>query len=189
MMQVSQLTIGYGGFPLVKNIFFTLNACEALVITGQNGIGKSTLLATLSALLPPLSGSIQNSFKGITFLSMSMPFHPLLTVQENLMYCSIIGKGRPENILQGLTYFKMSALKDEPISHLSAGQKQRLHLACLFVMKAPLWILDEPTRSLDEDGVALYKNLLEDHLNQGGAAIIAQSEPCWIKKQLNLNEF
>lgn len=187
-LKVNNLSIGYSGFPLASHISFELKAGEVLTITGQNGIGKSSLLSTIAGVIPPLSGTIQNHLNETTFLSICKPFYPTLTIKENLQYLAHIGGGKLEDIEIGLSYFKLSTLQDAFISHLSAGQLQRLHLATLFVMRASLWLLDEPTRSLDERGEVLFYDLLKTHLHAGGVAIIAQPQHTSFGFQLSLND-
>ena len=67
----------------------------------------------------------------------------------------------------------MTALADQPARFLSAGQKRRTALARLGVSDAALWLLDEPTVSLDKVSVASLVSLIADHRSRGGMAIIA----------------
>jgi heme exporter protein A len=67
----------------------------------------------------------------------------------------------------------LSALQDRLAQHLSAGQKRRLGLARLLVTGRPVWLLDEPTVSLDAASVALFADVVRAHLARGGSALIA----------------
>ena len=67
----------------------------------------------------------------------------------------------------------LAALRARPAMHLSAGQKRRLGLARLLVTGRPVWLLDEPTVSLDLASVALFAGVVRHHLAQGGSALIA----------------
>jgi heme exporter protein A len=67
----------------------------------------------------------------------------------------------------------LAALTGRRAGELSAGQKRRLGLARLLVTGRPLWLLDEPTVSLDVASVALFAGVVRNHLAGGGAAIIA----------------
>ena len=72
-----------------------------------------------------------------------------------------------------MSAFELTALADRPAGALSAGQKRRLGLARLLVTGREVWVLDEPTVSLDSDAVAMFARATQNHLAQGGAALIA----------------
>jgi heme exporter protein A len=94
-----------------------------------------------------------------------------LTVAENLTFWAAVhGLGGIEPALQAMN---LAALQDRRAADLSAGQKRRLGLARLIVTGRSLWLMDEPTVSLDAASVALFGAMLRDHLGQGGAAIVA----------------
>ena len=76
-------------------------------------------------------------------------------------------------ISEALEAFELGALADRPAGLLSAGQKRRLGLARLLVTGRPLWILDEPTVSLDAGAVAMFAAAIRAHLGRGGAALMA----------------
>lgn len=81
-----------------------------------------------------------------------------------------MGTGDPESAIRA---FDLVALRDRPAGGLSAGQKRRLSLARLMVTGRRLWILDEPTVSLDAASVQLFASTIRTHLGAGGAAIMA----------------
>ncbi len=94
-----------------------------------------------------------------------------LTTRENLAFWAAIhGQG---GVDAALTALNLTGLQDRPAQHLSAGQKRRLGLARLLVTGRPVWLLDEPTVSLDAASVALFAEVLRGHLAKGGAALIA----------------
>ena len=73
--------------------------------------------------------------------------------------------------------FALDALADIPAGYLSAGQKRRLALARLAVAARPLWLLDEPTVSLDAASVEVLVAAINAHLKSGGMAAIATHVP------------
>lgn len=186
-LNIEQLNIGYSGFSLCSEVSFTLKSGEALTITGQNGIGKSTLLATVAGVLSPLEGVIHNQFSTMLYLTLNKPIFPTLSVEENVNYWSLLCDGNDQSVHQALRYFKLDALRDEPCSHLSAGQLQRLHLCRLILTDAQLWLLDEPYHSLDDEGCNLLNELITNHLQGGGAVLFAQTMAPFIGKELNLH--
>lgn len=171
MLRVSDLSIARGGVPVLENLSFTLDAGQAMVLRGPNGIGKTTLLRTIAGLQPPLSGRIEAAPDIVAYAAHADGLKATLSVAENLHFWAEIFGTRDIN--PALAAFDLTALADRAAGGLSAGQKRRLGLARLLVTGRPLWVLDEPTVSLDTASVALFAGAVRDHLSRGGAALIA----------------
>ncbi|WP_171207205.1 MULTISPECIES: heme ABC exporter ATP-binding protein CcmA [unclassified Ruegeria] len=170
-LKVSDLAIARGGIPVLEGLSFTLHPSAVLILRGPNGIGKTTLLRTLAGLQPALSGQIAGAEDQIAYASHADGIKPTLTVTENLRFwASVFGTA---DINPALQAFALSDLVDRPAGQLSAGQKRRLGLARMLVTGRPIWILDEPTVSLDQNAVALFATAIRAHLGQGGSALIA----------------
>lgn len=170
-LTVTDLACARGGVPVVEGVTFTLSGGHALVLRGPNGSGKTTLLRTLAGLQPPLTGTISIPAESVAYAGHADGIKATLTVAENLgFWAAIYGTRDIDRALDG---FDLHTLRDRPAQNLSAGQKRRLGLARLAITGRPLWILDEPTVSLDAASVALFGTALQAHLGQGGAALIA----------------
>ncbi|WP_372885065.1 heme ABC exporter ATP-binding protein CcmA [Shimia sp.] len=171
ILTVKDLTISRGGIPVLEGLNFTLEPGRALVLRGPNGVGKTTLLRTVAGLQPPVSGSVECAPDTIAYAAHSDGLKATLSVAENLAFwADVFGTSGIGDALAG---FDLNALADRPAGALSAGQKRRLGLARLLVTGRPLWILDEPTVSLDTASVAMFADAVRAHLSTGGAALIA----------------
>lgn len=170
-LTVSNLSIARGGIPVLEDLGFSLLAGHALVLRGPNGIGKTTLLRTIAGLQPPVSGHIDGAEDTIAYAGHSDGIKPTLTVTENLRFWASVFGAKP--IDPALEAYALSDLADRPAGALSAGQKRRLGLSRLLVTGRPIWVLDEPTVSLDVDAVKMFADAVRAHLGQGGSALIA----------------
>lgn len=169
MMEVQDLSVARGGIAVLEGIGFRLSAGEVLVLRGANGIGKTTLLRTLAGLQPAVSGAVLAA--DIAYAGHADGLKAGLTVAENLAFWAAVnGMAGVDAALEAMN---LSRLRQRRAGDLSAGQKRRLGLARLLVTGRGVWLLDEPTISLDAASVALFGTVLRSHLARGGAAVIA----------------
>lgn len=170
-MHVSDLTIARGGIPVLEGLSFTLNPGQALVVRGPNGIGKTTLLRTVAGLQPPVSGGIELPAESLVYAGHADGIKPTLSVTENLKFwAEVFGN---KDYFHAIKAFRLAPLATRPAGALSAGQKRRLGLARLLVTGRAIWVLDEPTVSLDSEAVAMFATAVRAHLTAGGMALIA----------------
>lgn len=170
-LKAHNLTLARGGVPVVAGIDLTLEPGRALILRGPNGAGKTTLLRTLVGLQAPVSGEITGGDGQIAYAGHADGLKAMLTVRENLQFwAQVFGKS---DIAPALDAYALHPLIDRLAGTLSAGQKRRLGLSRLTVTGCPIWIMDEPTVSLDSDAVAMFAAAVRAHLEKGGSALIA----------------
>ncbi|MTH79298.1 heme ABC exporter ATP-binding protein CcmA [Paracoccus aestuariivivens] len=171
LISVRDLAVARGGLRVIESLDFSLSGGQALVLRGPNGSGKTTLLRTLAGLQPAVAGQIDCPPDSIAYAGHADGLKPALTVSENLSFWASVFGGPA--IGPALVAMNLTELTARPAHTLSAGQKRRLGLARLMVTGRPLWLLDEPTVSLDSNSVALFAAMLRAHLAAGGAALVA----------------
>jgi len=171
VLSVTELGVARGGVPVLEGVSFSLGAGEALILRGPNGIGKTTLLRSIAGLQPPLAGRVEAGPESLVYAGHADGIKAPLTVAENLgFWAQVFGTN---DMAAAIEAFGLGPLAGRPAGALSAGQKRRLGLARLLVTGRPVWLLDEPTVSLDTDAVAMFAAAMRAHLAGGGAALIA----------------
>lgn len=176
------LACGRGETALVRDLTIDLTPGRGLVLRGANGAGKSTLLLTLAGLLPPLAGTV--AFAGHDPETGPVLHHcghrnavrARLGVAETLEFWGAINGGDGLSVAAALERVGLAKVAKLDAGYLSAGQGRRLALARLLVSPRPIWLLDEPTASLDAGGQDLLIDLLRAHLADGGIAVIASHD-------------
>ncbi|WP_321832441.1 heme ABC exporter ATP-binding protein CcmA [Thalassovita sp.] len=170
-LNVSDLTVIRGGIKVLEGVSFAVRAGEALVLRGPNGIGKTTLLRTVAGLQPALQGEVSLDREQMAYAGHADGIKAPLSVTENLeFWAAVFGTG---SIAPALQAFDLEALAARPAGALSAGQKRRLGLARMVVTGRPVWVMDEPTVSLDTSAVQLFAEAVRAHLAGGGLALLA----------------
>jgi len=171
LLSVHDLAVARAGVPVVQGVTFSLTAGRALVLRGPNGIGKTTLLRTIAGLQPPLQGRVEAAADAVAYASHADGVKATLTVRENLQFwAEVFGT---KDVARAIERMALRDLADRRAANLSAGQKRRLGLARLLVSGRAVWVMDEPTVSLDAASVQLFAAVVRDHLAAGGAALIA----------------
>jgi len=179
------LVLNRGGRPLLADISFVVGAGEALLLLGANGVGKTTLLRAVAGLLAPAAGSIRIE-GGDGERSVGEQCHYIghlngvkasLTVAENAAFWGRFLGRRLDRLDAALEAFGLAGLRDIPAAYLSAGQQRRLGLVRVLLAHRPIWLLDEPTVSLDLAAVEALTRVVGEHRAAGGLLIAATHGP------------
>ncbi len=166
---------------LFAGLGFSLDPGQALLLEGQNGSGKTSLLRILCGFREPDTGTviwcgepIQNGqyYADMAYVGHMDGIKKELTVLENLRLHLALAQPGKLAILEALDKVQLSGYDDTLIQALSAGQKRRLSLARLLITHNILWILDEPFTSLDKQGIALVESLMAEHCASGGMIVM-----------------
>ncbi len=181
---VRDLACRRSGRRVFAGLSFTLDAGGALVVTGRNGAGKSSLLAMLAGRLRPDGGAIE--LEGVGERSLPECLHLVghrdglkaaMTARENLDFARDLLGDRSSSALEALEQVGLGHAAALPVAYLSAGQRRRVALARLLVSHRPLWLLDEPTSALDAASQATLGGLMNGHLERGGLIVAATHAP------------
>ncbi len=191
------MTIERGGEEIVSGISLELNSGEALVVTGENGSGKSTTLRGIAGLLPLASGDVtltdetgkqfENPVREYChYLGHQNGMKMALSVRENLEFWQEFMGEALLNVEQALEEVDLAHTIDLPFNYLSAGMKRRVAIARLLVSDRPIWILDEPTSGLDAQSVKLFTSLAKAFVEDDGILIAATHLPLGLERTKTL---
>jgi heme exporter protein A len=190
----SEIACRRGGRMLFSDLAFMVEPGELMLLAGPNGSGKSSLMRAMAGLLPLEAGELSwgdapagEGFSGfLSYLGHADACKPTLTVAENLgFHADLVGKA--DAISVALEQVGLGKMPNRPGRQLSSGQRRRLSLARVIVAARPLWLLDEPTVGLDQDGRAVVADLLRAHLAAGGLAIVATHQDLGVPAARSLN--
>lgn len=191
-IELEALSRRWGREKVLRGVSLRVSVGRVVALRGRNGSGKTTLLRVLATRLRPSSGRARvfghdvvraggEVRKRIAYLSVQSGSHGALTAAENLRLAATLlavpaaeVEGRVGDVLDRVGLHEQA---HRQVRVFSSGMKRRLGLARLLLADAPLWLLDEPYASLDEEGRILVDGLLAEAGREGRTVLLASHEP------------
>jgi heme exporter protein A len=183
-LSVENLACERGERRIFEGVSFALEPGDALMVLGRNGAGKSSLLEILSGRLKPASGKVVLRDAGDRTVAECLhdvghrdALKGALTAGENLGFARDFLSDPALSPAEALAAVGLAHALHLPVAYLSAGQRRRVALARLLVAHRPLWLLDEPSASLDAVSQGTLRGMIEAHRAGGGIVIATTHAP------------
>ncbi|HEY9091210.1 MAG TPA: heme ABC exporter ATP-binding protein CcmA [Parasphingorhabdus sp.] len=171
-LRAEKLSCMRGDKLLFRDLNLALMPGQAGLLTGPNGVGKSSLLRLIAGLLDPFSGSI-NVPASIALCDDRMALDENMPLASALHFWARMDGKNSGDVANAISAMGMEHLAEVPIRYFSTGQRQRARLARTFLTAADLWLLDEPANGLDSASVEQLGKALQTHLDGGGMILAA----------------
>nr|WP_320066744.1 ATP-binding cassette domain-containing protein [Micromonospora sp. RTGN7] len=186
------LCVSFGGTPVLRGLDLDLDAGDALCLTGENGVGKSTVLRCVTGLLTPDEGTVRvfgsppddsAAFWRRVVTTIENPsWYVGLTVREHVELVRLAGGADPADgcVDELFSALGLTRVGDSAPNQLSSGQRQRLLLAAVLARPGELLVLDEPEQRLDTEGRQVVAGLLRGRLAAGASVLLASHDPAFV---------
>jgi len=186
---LEKVSKAFGPRRICSNVSLELKTGDRLAVVGPNGSGKTTFLKLLSGLLRPDGGTISYLHSGrpldrgswhrlVSLVAPDLALYDELTALENLRFVNKIGGwGKTgAELISLLEDVGLKGRESDLLATFSSGMKQRMKYAAALVKTPPVLLLDEPTASLDESGIVVFRQVIEKQRSRG-ICILATNDP------------
>ncbi|KAB2024814.1 hypothetical protein ES319_D06G111900v1 [Gossypium barbadense] len=170
---------------ILRHVNMSVHDGRALVLTGSNGSGKTTFLHIWNGHDISQLGIFHQYKLQLNWLSLKDAVKEKFTVLDNVQWFEVL-EGKHGKSLPALELMGLGRLANDKARMLSMGQRKRLQLARLLAIDRPIWLLDEPSVALDDEGVRLLEYIIAEHRKKGGIVIVATHLPIQIEDAMNL---
>ncbi len=189
MLKAINLKCVRGELCLFTDLSLHLEAGECLLVHGENGAGKTSLLRILVGLMSPMAGSMY--WKGrsikplddeyrreVLYLGHSLALKEELSPMENLAFSAAVANESADAsaVRKALHRVGLQGKEALPARMLSQGQKRRVNLARLLLQERTVWVLDEPLTALDVNAAQQVTQIIDQHLADGGITILTSHQ-------------
>ena len=178
ILELNRVACARGGRLLFAGLSLSLAVGEAVIVTGPNGIGKSSLLRLAAGLIAPFEGRVERAGR-IALMTEDIALDTERRLGEALLFWARLDglADAAARVAVALETVGLAALAEVPVRLLSTGQRRRAALARVWASQSSLWLLDEPGNGLDVDGVAMLERVLSQHRAGGGAVLLTTHQP------------
>ena len=186
MLEVKSIYLYRNRKQVFKDFNLNLKNSEIILLEGENGVGKTSLLNMVSGLINPDKGFIKIFKKNIielgkqkkkifTYIPDKNCLKESLSVNENLKSWLKLSnlKVNNSNYQKVLNTFSLDGIQESLVKNLSQGQKKKVALTKLLFSESKLWLLDEPLNGIDTKTVAILKKIMIQHLRQNGSILFS----------------
>jgi len=164
-----------GGRVLFEGLSLTLGHGDAALVTGPNGIGKSSLIRLAAGLLAPATGRITGDATRALLTDQASLDEELPLARALVFWARLDGDAA--KVAEALKALALTDLANIPVRLLSTGQRRRAAIARVVASGAALWLLDEPANGLDKTALGLLETAIAAHRASGGAVLVASHTP------------
>ena len=180
-LRLDRVTVRRGGRLLLEELSLALGPGGAALLTGPNGVGKSSLIRVCAGLLRPAAGTVDAASTALADEHLALDERQRLG--DALAFWARLD-GR--DAAPGLAAMGIDHLAEVPVRMLSTGQRKRATLARVVASGAALWLLDEPGNGLDADGRVRLAGAMAAHRAGGGAVLAASHLPLGLDDAVEL---
>jgi len=201
MLTADNLSLFKDDKKIFSNLGFSLSKNSALVIRGDNGSGKTSLLKILAGISGSSAGSVlwggvdikemmEDYLGDSQFLGHKNFLKKSLSIRENLEFYAKLNETNLA-LNSALSFFELNDLQDKKIKDLSAGWQKRVMLAKLLACPASVWFLDEPSNNLDKKGKEKLHGLINSRVKDGGVVVLTTHDEMFfdLGPKLDLQDF
>jgi heme exporter protein A len=183
MLRLRDVACLRGGRLLFEGLSLAVEPGEALVVTGPNGVGKSSLLRIAAGLLRPSAGVVDRAGR-VEWLGEATALDGDRSLGDALGFWATLDGATPDAAMATMGIAQLARV---PVRYLSTGQRRRAAIARTLASGAPLWLLDEPANGLDADGIGRLGDAILAHRAAGGVVVAATHLPLPIEGMTELS--
>ncbi|CAA9544594.1 MAG: ABC transporter involved in cytochrome c biogenesis, ATPase component CcmA [uncultured Sphingosinicella sp.] len=182
LLELRDVALIRGGRLLFEGVSLSLEPGGSAIISGPNGVGKSSLMRVAAGLLRATVGEVKRHSPA-ALADEAAALDERLTLGRALAFWARLDSVRAE---AGMEPMGIAHLANVPVRMLSTGQRKRATLARVIVSGAPLWLLDEPANGLDAEGQERLTAAMAAHRSRGGAVLAATHQPIGLESAATL---